>query len=461
MVNYNMLRINPFSFPCSIHILEHLDRLIELFNVCWPMYAAMPAILKEAVERAYKICGWNLEKSINKYGINFFPTFKDVVKEIQNVLDESAYSDENKGDYIGSLVTRLNSLTNGINGLIFSSDEVSAEVLFDKNVIIDLSRIGSVETKSLIMGLMILKLQEHRMDQRENGENVDESLKHVTVLEEAHNILRKASSEQIAEGSNLQGKSVEMLSNAIAEMRTYGEGFIIADQTPSLLDNSVIKNTNTKIILRLPDYDDRRLVGKSAGLSDKQIEELVKLEKGVAVISQSDWIEPILCKIDKHNSRYNFETKKKPLETEKVDTVKVSKSIVDCIMNSELYKKGDKGEIKALKNLVIMSNIDSSIKREFLEYLISSNEEEFKNYRTFVYNFFTAEEAIEASKNCGEIHEWVHSVIEKLSPSIEDYSEEQRNRLINLILYEKSVRDIEYRDLFCRYIEVYKMGGII
>lgn len=29
-----MLRLNPFSFPNGIHILEHLDRLIEIFNVC-------------------------------------------------------------------------------------------------------------------------------------------------------------------------------------------------------------------------------------------------------------------------------------------------------------------------------------------------------------------------------------------------------------------------------------------
>lgn len=54
-----MLRINPFSFPKGIHILEHLDRLIEIFNVCWPMYAAMPAVLKTAVEQAYEDCGWN------------------------------------------------------------------------------------------------------------------------------------------------------------------------------------------------------------------------------------------------------------------------------------------------------------------------------------------------------------------------------------------------------------------
>lgn len=44
------VKINPFSFPNDIHILEHLDRLVEIFNVCWPMYAAMPAILKKLLK---------------------------------------------------------------------------------------------------------------------------------------------------------------------------------------------------------------------------------------------------------------------------------------------------------------------------------------------------------------------------------------------------------------------------
>ena len=46
-----LLKINPFSFPDDIHVLEHIDRLIEIFNVCWPMYAAMPAVLKDSIER--------------------------------------------------------------------------------------------------------------------------------------------------------------------------------------------------------------------------------------------------------------------------------------------------------------------------------------------------------------------------------------------------------------------------
>ena len=289
----SLLRINPFSFSGDTHILEHLDRLIEIFNVCWPMYAAMPAVLKEAVEKSYEDCGWDLTNSKNKYDDTLFPSFMDVTRNIKTIIDSSDYDAENKGAYKGSLITRLSSLTNGINGQIFTDDELSSEQLFENNVIVDLSRVGSSETKSLIMGLLVLKLQEYRMNQGAS------KLKHITVLEEAHNLLKRTSTEQSSESANLIGKSVEMLTNSIAEMRAFGEGFIIADQAPGLLDMAVIRNTNTKIILRLPDQSDRELVGKSANLNDEQIMELAKLPCGVAAIYQNEWIEPVLCKVDK------------------------------------------------------------------------------------------------------------------------------------------------------------------
>ena len=289
-----LLRLNPFSFPKEIHILEHLDRLVEIFNVCWPMYAAMPAVLKKAVEQSYQDCGWNLIESTNPYG-RLYPNFNDIADNIKTIIDSSEYDDENKGAYKGALLTRIESLTNGINGLIFSNDELTNEHLFDSNVIVDLSRVGSTETKSLLMGILVLKLQEYRMA---NGD-MNAELKHITVLEEAHNLLKRTSTEQMAESANLLGKSVEMLANAIAEMRTYGEGFIIADQAPGLMDLSVIRNTNTKIIMRLPDFSDRDLVGKSANLNDDQIIELAKLPKGVAAVYQNEWIQPVLCKVEK------------------------------------------------------------------------------------------------------------------------------------------------------------------
>ena len=317
-----LLRINPFSFPKKIHVLEHLDRLVEIFNVCWPMYAAMPAVLKNAIERSYEDCGWDLTKSTYEYGNRFYPNFNDVARNVKLIMDSSEYDADNKGAYKGALLTRLNSLTNGINGLIFSmesEDEIAQEVLFDKNVIVDLSRVGSSETKSLLMGMLVLKLQEYRM----SCDGINEKLKHLTVLEEAHNLLRSTPSVQSAEVSNLFGKSVEMIANAIAEMRTYGEGFIIADQAPALLDMSVIRNTNTKIIMRLPDRNDRELVGKAANLNDIQIMEISKFPKGVAAIYQSEWIQPVLCKFDKYcdgNREYSYEEPLMWKEGNKLDT---------------------------------------------------------------------------------------------------------------------------------------------
>lgn len=299
----NLLRINPFYFPTGkngIHVLEHIDRLVEIFNVCWPMYAAMPAVLKKAVLACYESCGWDLVSSTNVNGMDLFPTFVDLQEVLVRIINESAYSEEVKSNYIGSLVTRVESLANGIYGEIFASSDLRDEALFDENAIIDLSRVGALETKSLIMGVLIMRLNEYRMS---TTDEPNSALRHITVLEEAHNILKRTSMEQSMESSNVVGKSVEMITNSIAEMRTYGEGFIIVDQSPTSVASAAIKNTNTKIIMRLPDGDDRRIAGKSVSMKDNQIDEIAKLPTGVAVVYQNDWVSPVLCKIDMYKGK--------------------------------------------------------------------------------------------------------------------------------------------------------------
>lgn len=291
-----LLKINPFKFPKGVHVLEHIDRLVEIFNVCWPMYAAMPAVLKEAVLKGYEDCGWDLYTSQNKYGQDLFPTFTDLLNELTIVINNSSYSEEVKSNYHGALSTRIKSLTNGIYKQLFSGDELGDEALFDNNVIVDLSRVGSQETKSLIMGILIMRLGEYRAN---SGIAHNSVLRHITILEEAHNILKRTSQEQNMEGSNVAGKSVEMLSNAIAEMRTYGEGFIIVDQSPGAVDISAIRNTNTKIIMRLPEDSDRKIAGKASGMKEDEVDEIAKLPTWVAVVYQNDWEAPVLCKISK------------------------------------------------------------------------------------------------------------------------------------------------------------------
>lgn len=354
--NGALLKINPFKFPNNIDIYQHIGKLVEIFNVCWPMYAAMPAVLKDSIIRAYESCGWNLNKSINPWGL--YPTFKDVVKELKNVAKFSEYSVDTKADYIGSLETRLNSLTNGINGeILVDSLDIEDELLFDSRTIIDLSCLD-IDSRSLVMGLLTLKLYEHRKSQSKFGKP-NRPLHHVTVLEEAHNILPRTSKQQNAESSNLVGKSVEMISNAIAEMRTYGEGFIIVDQSPTSVDEASIKNTNTKIIMSLPDGDDRYIVGKSVGLNDFQIEEISMLPTGVGIVFQNNWSAAVLCKMsyqEEQSQIFNISSD----NPSKEDNLYFS---LTDLYKSTLYSENLK---KQLIFLLVGSGVSSSLKYDIL-----------------------------------------------------------------------------------------------
>src|SRR5690606_9586933 len=129
---------------------------------------------------------------------------------LTNILEASKFSQEIKSNYEGALISRVKSLTNGINKLIFTADTISDGKLFDSNTIVDLSRVPSSESKALYMGILFMKLNEYRISKKSQNNS---ALKHITVLEEAHNLLKRTSSEQGSASANLQGKAVEMISN--------------------------------------------------------------------------------------------------------------------------------------------------------------------------------------------------------------------------------------------------------
>ncbi|MCR5743303.1 MAG: ATP-binding protein [Lachnospiraceae bacterium] len=400
-----LLRINPFAFNRSIHVYEHIDRLLDVFNVCWPMYAAMPAVLKDAIIKAYENCGWNLITSLNDKG-DIYPTFVDVCDEIDNIINGSDYSDENKGNYRGSLKTRLNSLTNGINQLIFCNGNISDRDLFEQNTIIDLSRIGSSENKSLIMGLLVIRLQEYRMSEG----SFNSELKHVTVLEEAHNLLRRTSASSSDENSNVTGKAVEMIANAIAEMRTYGEGFIIVDQSPSLLDMSAIRNTNTKIILRLPDKDDRELVGRAANLNDGQIRELARLQRGVAAVYQNEWIEPILCMIDKHDSSVGAKANETINYLQEEDT-EARRYINSCVYDPEyITRKSDLDFIDCINRI----NCDGAVKALLIDFNRLPFDQAQMTWQKLAFKYFNIRECVKNTKGITSFEEWNNAILLQL-----------------------------------------------
>lgn len=323
-----LLRINPFAFPVGISVDEHIESLMDIFNNAWPMYSAMPAILKDALERVYEAHGFDLNYQI-RTGEETFPTFKDLMNVLPEIIKESEYSKEVQGNYIGALVTRIKSMTNGVYGTIFCRNEIGDEKLFDTNVIIDISRIRSEETKALIMGVLVNRLSEYRMC----SGIMNSPLRHITLLEEAHHLLRRHSVSS-AEGANMRGASVEMISNAIAEMRTYGEGFVIADQSPSIMDHSVISNTQTKVFFMLPEREDRSVAASSLELNVDQQSELARLPIGVAVVYQNAWAEPVLSKI-----RYFDNSLMKPYDYSPRNILQENREIIGQTFATLLHRR--------------------------------------------------------------------------------------------------------------------------
>lgn len=445
-----LLKINPFKFANDIHVLEHIDKLVEIFNACWPMYAAMPAVLKDSIERAYKATGWDMLTSENKYSDTLYPTFIDVLEQLSEIINTSAFSDELKGNYIGALSTRIKSLTNGINGQIFCGTEINNEILFDSNVIVDLSRIGSMETKSMIMGILIMRLQEHRMTQG----GMNKELHHVTVLEEAHNILKRTSTEQVSEGSNLLGKSVEMISNSIAEMRTYGEGFIIVDQSPNMLDMSVIRNTNTKVILRLPEQSDRELVGKSIGLNENQISELSKLETGVATVYQNDWLEPVLCKINYYKGNENSFIEKEILSNPDELKLNITEYLIKRYNGEEVTEN-----IDTLKEEVLVSSYSTKIKLEILNCLDKDRNIKLEDFSNIIKNFYYNGELLRKASKAEDFEAWNKIILENIDECIDRLEEFDKNIFLQCILREIAIDNQEFEKFYFGWTE-YMRGEV-
>lgn len=299
-----MLRINPFAFPYEhMNVMEHIERLKNIVTACWALTAAMPAILADALESVYLYAGWDLKNSIYVLpGKPRFPSFHDLLDVLPRIISASSYSADAKGDYTGALVTRVASLTKGIAGNVFTDvGTIDDAALFDENAIVDLSAVGSAEARSLIMGVLVMKLENYR---RATAAAANYPLRHVTVLEEAHNLLPRCSTSQSDESSNVQGKSVELISAAIAEMRTYGEGFIIVDQSPHQVAEIAVSNTSTKIIMRLPGEEDAQSVGASVGLSEAQMRQIPMLAQGQAIVKQDNWVNPIMALIDRAPKLY-------------------------------------------------------------------------------------------------------------------------------------------------------------
>ena len=303
------LSINPFQFVPGMNLVTHLDYLKSIFNASFPMYAAMPYLLEEALVEVYRDKGWDLENSEhpkldmeriaqswqtdapdNSY-TDYLPNLDDLLEKIGQVVRGKRYAEEVTMNYIAALRARINSLKLGSKGgMLNARGGMPLQYLFERPTVLELRSLGDDDEKCFLMALLLTLLYEYReqVQPKEDG-----LLRHVTVFEEAHRLLGNSGSGGSLETANPRGKAVETFANMLAEIREYGEGVIIIDQVPSKLVSDVLKNTSTKVVHRLAGRDDCDAMGDAMGMTVNQRQLVMRLRVGEAIVHTQQQDKPI------------------------------------------------------------------------------------------------------------------------------------------------------------------------
>jgi len=279
------LRLNPFEVPTGILVQTHIDYLKSLFSAAFVLYPPMPYVLEQSIQEIYEDRGWDVARNTNARGIEStraYPCLSDLAAKIPVVVDRMGYEQRIAMDVKAGLLARVNQLRlGGGKGTMFDTKRsVSDSVLFESPCILELKQIVSDDEKAFIIGLVLIRLYEYHEGQRRSSGG----LVHLTLIEEAHRLLKNVSTEQGGEVSaNPRGRAIEVFANILSEIRAFGEGILVAEQIPVKLTPDVVKNSGLKLIHRLVSPDDRELVGKAVNLTAAQVRHLATLTTGEAV----------------------------------------------------------------------------------------------------------------------------------------------------------------------------------
>ena len=347
-----LLRINPFWFPAGGNLSFHIDSLKTLISSAFELTAAMPNILEQCLYNVYVYAGWNIVTNSNVYFGQLpeeylYPTFEDLANEVEDYLDHSDFDEEVLGNYKGALLSRLRSFTNGAKGVLLNTARhPDYSVFLSERNVVELEGLADDADKCLVMGTILVQyfeyLKLHFTDFDKN------TLKHLIVLEEAHRLFKNQKTEKTAEGPNPTGQLVETLSNIMAEIRAFGEGMLIIDQSPTKIAEDVIKNSATKIIHRTDNEKDIKILQASMLLSDNMVC-FPSLAQGEAIIRTDNMQRSAKVKVLKSSLKENYAMSNTFKSTGKVDeAVYIEYTAATIIQDTDVLE----GLTEILKKLV-------------------------------------------------------------------------------------------------------------
>ncbi len=297
-------RLNPFEIVSWPHtsVSLHIDMLRSVFSASFGMWAPLPQILEQCIYAIYADSGWDIVNNKNSR-INpdedsditpAFPTLSDLAQKVEEAIRNLGYEKTITDNMKAALLTRINGLRIGGKGKMLDVQRsLPMKSILDYPTVFELEGMGDDDDKAFFMGLIFIRIAEYRSAQ---GSKLE--LEHLLVIEEAHRLLTNVNTQARQEESNPKGKAVETFSNILSEIRTYGQGVIIADQVPVRLAPDAIKNTNLKIAHRCVASDDRAVLAGAMSMSEPQSVSVASFERGVAAVFGRGDDAPLLVHVD-------------------------------------------------------------------------------------------------------------------------------------------------------------------
>ena len=289
------IKINPFEFPKGLTVSEHISKLCQVFEGAFPIAPPAPFVLVRAIQAIYEKHGWKSE-DIN-IGVKEYPTMSELYEQFEKELQHTNYDSEIQGNIRSVLEMRIGSLLRREMKDVFDAKKstLTPEEWMQYPIIVELESLGEGPANFLTLLLCTLIRETLKATPAPNIQN---EIRHVIFIEEAHNLIASRSQNQDGQDSNPKIAATAFIVKMLAEVRALKEGIVIADQLPTAMASEVIKNTNIKLVHRLTSQDDRELVGSTMNASSLQMENMGIYTSGQALFTFEKMLRPMEIQVN-------------------------------------------------------------------------------------------------------------------------------------------------------------------
>jgi len=257
------LRYNMWNVPPKVPVGKYIDRMVDVHVAALPTDGVISMHFDDIFNTMYENCGWSRMGNIRGRSILLSDLYQAFQQVVQTHLE---YGEDLKKDFYGALDARLRSmLRNEILVDMFNTTTgLTIPDLLSEPTIIEMRDL-SPEDRALLIGALTVGISEYLIA------NPKKEVRHLLVLEEAHQFLKRAQNQgAYAEPTSTQ-KAISNICEMMRIQRGTGLGFVIIDQLVSSLPPEIVKLPSNIIIHTLTDLEERVLAGRQALCSDAQI----------------------------------------------------------------------------------------------------------------------------------------------------------------------------------------------